>query len=93
MAWDKLTMSKCDGGMRFWNLYVFSVALLGKQGWRLMSQPDTLVAKLYKAKYYSRYDFLEAKRGSNSSYVWRSLHEARVDLKEGLRWCIVPDDM
>lgn len=86
-------MSKCDGGMGFRNLYVFNVALLGKQGWRFMSQPDTLVAKLFKAKYYLKWDFLEAKRGSNSSYVWRSLHEARVVLKEGVRWCIGPGDV
>lgn len=88
MSWDKLTISKNEGDMGFRNLYVLNIALLGKQGWRLMTQSDTLVAKLFKAKYYPKCDFLEAKRGNNSSYVWRSLHKARVILKEGTRWCI-----
>lgn len=86
--WDKLAIHKFDGGMGFMNLYAFNVALLGKQGWCFLSQPDTLVAKLFKAKYFPHCDFLEAKVGSNSSYAWRSLCEARALLKKGIKWKI-----
>lgn len=64
------------------------MALLGKQGWRLMSNPNSLVARHYKAKYYPWCDFMHAPKGSNSSFVWQSIHDARLVLKEGCRWMI-----
>lgn len=36
-------MSKEHGGMGFQHLSAFNLALLGKQTWCLMSQPDLLV--------------------------------------------------
>ena len=70
-------MAKKDGGMGFRNLHVFNVPLLGKQGWGLMTQSDTLVAKLFKAKYFPKCNFLEAKHGSNSSFVCTCVLSAR----------------
>lgn len=85
LSWDKLCIDKEHGGMRYHNLYVFNMALLGKQGWRLMHNLNSLVARLYKAKYFPHCDFMHASKGSNSSYVWRSIHEARLVLMEGCR--------
>jgi len=42
-------MHKNDGGMSFKNLPTFNLAMLGKQGWRLMKNSNLLVARLYKA--------------------------------------------
>ncbi|XP_074374218.1 putative mitochondrial protein AtMg00310 [Apium graveolens] len=41
-GWKKLIVHKSNGGMRFRNLREFNLCLLGKQGWRLQSQPDSL---------------------------------------------------
>lgn len=87
-SWDKLCMPKDHGGLGFRNLYVFNMTLLGKQGWRLLNNPDCLVARLYKAKYFPRCDFMQAVKGNNSSFIWRSIHEARLVLSEGCRWMI-----
>lgn len=53
-----------------------------------MSCPNSLIARLYKVKYYPRCDFMHAMKGSNSSFVWESIHEACVVRKEGFRWMI-----
>lgn len=45
---------KDKGGMGFRNLYAFNLAMLGKQGWKLVANPDALVSKNFKAKYYPR---------------------------------------
>lgn len=81
-------MQKKDGGMGYRYLYVYNISLLGKQGWRLMMKSDSSVSKSFKAKYFPNLSFLEAKKGSNLSYVWRKLVEAKVVLKEGTRWSI-----
>ncbi|KEH17434.1 hypothetical protein MTR_0015s0120 [Medicago truncatula] len=38
----------------------FNLAMLGKQGWRIMTNPESLIARIYKARYYPRCNFFEA---------------------------------
>ncbi|KAA3466264.1 LINE-1 reverse transcriptase isogeny [Gossypium australe] len=57
LALGKLCDLKENGGLGFRNLANFNVALLGKQGWRLTTTPNTLLAKVLKAKYYPNLDF------------------------------------
>ncbi|CAN1163492.1 Putative ribonuclease H protein At1g65750 [Linum perenne] len=64
------------------------MALLAKQGWSLLTNPDTLVSKVYKAKYYSKRDFLSAAKGANPSLVWQSIWQAQDIIKRGYRWRI-----
>jgi hypothetical protein len=64
----------------------FNRALLAKQGWRLVKYPDSLVARVFKKKYYPYGEFLQAKMGSRPSYAWRSIFNARGVLEAGLRW-------
>lgn len=59
---------KSDGGMGFRKLHEFNIARLGKQTCRFLSHPGLLVSKSFKAKYFLKCSFLEAKIGSNLSY-------------------------
>ena len=59
MSWRKLCKSKLKGGMGFKNLQAFNLAMLAKQGWRLLENPNSLVARMYKAKYYPYGMFLK----------------------------------
>ncbi|XP_019179708.1 PREDICTED: uncharacterized protein LOC109174921 [Ipomoea nil] len=75
-AWDKLSIPKKYGGMRFKDLKNFNLAMLGKQAWRLLTSPDTLVAKVYKVRYYPNTTFVDAKVGGCTSHSWRSIMAA-----------------
>jgi hypothetical protein len=86
MSWAKMGLAKRNGGMGFRNLHGFNKALLAKQGWRLVKDPNSLVARIFKAKYYHGGSFLEAKTGSRPSFAWHSILAARELLKEGLQW-------
>ncbi|GMY35564.1 hypothetical protein FCV25MIE_30806 [Fagus crenata] len=86
--WGRLCSLKEDGGVGFRDIHSFNMALLAKQGWRLLSQPRSLFAKCFKAKYFPGVSFLKAKLGSNPSYIWRSILASRDLLRKGLRWKI-----
>ncbi|KAK1400041.1 hypothetical protein POM88_009904 [Heracleum sosnowskyi] len=51
----------------------------------LQSQPDTLVSRIFKARYYRTGEFLTAELGHNPSFVWRSVLEAREVVRMGAR--------
>lgn len=53
-----------------------------------MSHPDTLLARILKARYFPSGTFLTAALGHNPSYSWRSLHSTQDLLKLGSRWRI-----
>jgi hypothetical protein len=72
--------------MGFKDLRAFNEALLAKQGWRLITNPHSLVARILKAKYYPNKDFLKAKQGQNMSYSWQSILKASWVLRKGCKW-------
>lgn len=57
--------------MGFRHLFGFNLVMLGKQGWKLLTEQDTIVTRIYKARYFPRTDFLGARLGHNPSFIWR----------------------
>lgn len=78
-------MRKEIGGIGFKDLQQFHVAMLTKQEWRILINPNCLMARLLKAKYFKDRDFWEAAEGGNPSSIWRSILEGRALLKKGMR--------
>ncbi|KAG6625150.1 hypothetical protein CIPAW_16G076300 [Carya illinoinensis] len=86
--WNQLRKAKSQGGLGLRDFSNFNLALLAKQGWRVVNNPDSLAARVLKEKYFSNSSFLSTKLGQNSSYLWQSFLAARSLLKEGLVWRI-----
>ncbi|XP_075645269.1 putative mitochondrial protein AtMg00310 [Castanea sativa] len=84
--WSILTQAKKVGGMGFQDLKAFNLAMLAKQGWRLLQNQDSLVFKCLKARYFPRCTFLEAVNSPNSSFIWKSIMAAQPVLKKGCYW-------
>lgn len=63
--------------------------LVAKQVWRMLEKPDSLVAQVFKARYFKNCDIMEAQIGNNSSFTWKSLCWGKELLREGLGWIIV----
>jgi hypothetical protein len=56
-------VSKEQGGLGFRDLLMFNKALLAKQVWRILKNPDSLTAKIMKAKYFPHSSIMEASMG------------------------------
>ncbi|KAL5538173.1 hypothetical protein UlMin_045972 [Ulmus minor] len=84
--WVKLCQPKEDGGLNFRDLESFNKALLAKQCWKLIREPDSLIGRVLKASYFKKSCFLEAKIGSKPSYVWRIILWGKGDIEAGSKW-------
>lgn len=60
---------KGDGGIGFRDLFSFNKALFTKQGWKLITNPSSLLARVMKVKYYLRENFMNAGLGSQPSFT------------------------
>ncbi|KAK3193194.1 hypothetical protein Dsin_024504 [Dipteronia sinensis] len=64
---------KNRGGLGFHDLSIFNKAILTKQVWRLIHQPNTLAGKVLKQRYFPNSSVIEVSYGNSSSFLWRSL--------------------
>ncbi|KAK3211112.1 hypothetical protein Dsin_015818 [Dipteronia sinensis] len=84
--WRKLCTRKEEGGLGFKNLETFNRALLAKQGWRILKNLESLVARVLKGCYFSRGGFLDAAKKDSNSFVWKSIIWGKGILDAGMRW-------
>ncbi|XP_050211401.1 uncharacterized protein LOC126661591 [Mercurialis annua] len=73
------------GGLGFQKVGDFNVAMLARQAWQLTIMSDSLMANFFKARYFPNVSFLEAKLGSNPSFIWRSIFESQLVVRVGAR--------
>ena len=79
-----MTKPKSSGGLGFRDIELFNLALLAKQGWRILQDQGSLSARILKAVYYSNECFLEAQLGPRPSRIWRAILDGRDVLRQGL---------
>jgi hypothetical protein len=85
-AWWKLCYPKNEGGMGFRDFQSFNLAMLAKHIWRMISTPDSLCARVLRAKYYPDGDILRAGPKAGASFTWRSIIVGLPTFKRGYIW-------
>lgn len=88
ISWCKMTNSKRDGGLGFRDIQSFNDALLGKLSWRILNNPDCLLARILRGKYCKYSPLLEVQATQNCSHGWRSILIGRDLVKNHLGWAI-----
>ena len=87
-SWKWLSTPKDLGGMGFRDFKLFNQAMLGRQCWRLLTETNSLCARILKARYFPDCDFWEAPSPRSASYTWRSILFGKKLLEDGIRWGI-----
>jgi hypothetical protein len=83
-SWDVLTRPKEFGGVGFRDMKILNQAMLARQCWRIVSNPNSLCARLLKSIYYPNGDFLDTVFRQDASPSWRGIEHGLELLKEGL---------
>ncbi|OAO93266.1 hypothetical protein AXX17_AT5G35100 [Arabidopsis thaliana] len=81
VSWEKMCKTRKEGGLGFRDIGEF---LLAKQAWRLLTKPDSLLTRVYKARYFKQKDFMNAVVGSRPSFAWRNIIHGRDLLEKGI---------
>ncbi|KAK6141384.1 hypothetical protein DH2020_024875 [Rehmannia glutinosa] len=85
-SWDKLSRTKMRGGLGFKNFQDFNSALLAKQLWRVITQPNLLMSRIIKAKYFPRIPIFSAVAKPTDSWLWKGWISSLPTLLLGARF-------
>jgi hypothetical protein len=84
VSWETMCSPKFCGGLGFRDIELFNLAMLARQAWRILQNPEALSSRIMKASYYPQGEFLDATLGSSPSHVWRAISEGRGAMRQGL---------
>lgn len=84
--WKKFCQAKDVGGMEFKEIERFNDALLEKQVWRMINNPNSLCHRVFKVIFFPDCSILEAKESMIGSYAWKSILNARDVIQKGMVW-------
>ncbi|CAN1749320.1 Uncharacterized mitochondrial protein AtMg00310 [Linum perenne] len=88
LSWARLSLPKESGGLGFRDFSTFNRALLAKQCWRILTNPDLLLSRVLKSVYFPNTTLLQSNGRGRPSWGWKSLMIGRELLQPGLRWQI-----
>lgn len=60
VRWSTVCTPKTTGGLGIWDLSTLNTTFQLKQAWWMLQEPESLWAKMYKAKYFPASSFLQA---------------------------------
>ena len=85
LSWSKLSLAKDQGGLEFKDIQSFNQSLLAKQAWRILNEPKSIFARVFKSRYFPFGEFLAASNGPRPSYAWRSIQFVKELLVMGIK--------
>lgn len=81
-------MTKSKGGLGFRSLFDFNLALLGKHCSYFITNPQSLVARVFKAQYYPNTHFMKATLSSGASFIWLGILTAKETISDSFKWIL-----
>ena len=84
MNWERIYQPTRKGGLGLKKFGPLNQAMLAKQYWNLNQNPNSLLARTYKAKYYPNCSLQEYTPKPHHSWVWKNIvKQGDFRLREG----------
>ncbi|XP_024010394.1 uncharacterized protein LOC112085418 [Eutrema salsugineum] len=83
-----MTHHKDNRGLGMRDILAFNDAMLGKLSWRLIQNPNSLLARTLLGKYCWMNDFLSCECPTSASHGWRSILCGRDLIRKNIGWAI-----
>jgi hypothetical protein len=87
-SWAWLSTPKALGGMGFRDFILFNQDMMGRQAWRVLTDPQSLCARMLKGRYFPHCDIWDAPHPRSSSFTWRSMCHGMQLVKLGVWWTV-----
>ncbi|XP_056864344.1 uncharacterized mitochondrial protein AtMg00310-like [Raphanus sativus] len=88
ISWERMAKPKRKEGLGYKDITSVNDSLLAKVGWRILKNPDCLLARCLMGKYCHTESFLKCKAPGNASHGWRSVLIGRYLLVKQLGWVV-----
>jgi hypothetical protein len=72
-SWETITQPKNKGGLGIRRFGMMNKAMLSKQYWRICNNPNLLVSKTLRSKYYPNQDSYLHKPKQHASWIWKNI--------------------
>jgi hypothetical protein len=83
VGWPRILRPKSQGGLDFRDMCMFNQALLARQAWRLINFPNSLCARVLRARYYRNGELIDTVFTGNPSPTWTAISHGLELLKKG----------
>jgi hypothetical protein len=82
VSWNKLLRSGMQGGLGFHDMRLFNQVLLARQAWQLIAFPESLCARVLRARYYPHGDLIDTVFTGAPSSTWTAIAHGLELLKK-----------
>ena len=86
--WGTLCKPKRLGGLGFKNFNLLNQAMVAKQFWRIQDNPNSLLTRTFKKKYFPGCSLREYQPKPHHSWIWRNITKAQCSSLHHGRWLI-----
>ncbi|XP_026416898.1 uncharacterized protein LOC113312355 [Papaver somniferum] len=88
LGWGILCAPKAEGGLGFRKDELNNLAMLARNAWRILENPNCMLATVLKDKYFPRTDFLNVKCTDKCSWTLKCLHVIKELIKPSISWIV-----
>lgn len=83
-AWKMICRAKGSGGLGIRDVEEMNKACILKLCWRLLTEEDSLWAKVIKARYFPNCSLWQAGKGNHPTWTWQAIRSVRGQLQQGV---------
>ena len=82
--WNEVCTPKSEGGLGLKRFELMNQAMLAKQFWRIAHNPQSLLARTLKVKYFPKGFTHDCSPKPHNSWIWRNIIKSETRVNGGL---------